>query len=125
MAAKPLTAVAIVQARMRSTRFPGKSLAEVDDWTVLGLLLARLTEARELDEVVVATTDRPTDDVLEVVGSGSLTVVDPSDMEFSNLFARSEGEPICLVNVHIHFLVDGWSFDLHTRKASHRHVLPG
>ena len=64
------------------------------------------------------------DDVLEVVGSGSVTVVDPADIEFSNLYARSEGEPICLVNVRVHFLVDGWSFDLNKREASHKHALP-
>ena len=64
------------------------------------------------------------DDVLEVVGSGSVTIVDPADIEYSNLYARSEGEPICLVNVRIHFLVDGWSFDLNTREASHHQVLP-
>ncbi len=58
------------------------------------------------------------DDVLEVVGSGSVTIVDPADIEFSNLYARSEGEPICLVNVRIHFLVEGWSFDLNTREAA-------
>lgn len=58
------------------------------------------------------------DDVLTVVGSGSVTLVDPADMEFSNLYSRDEGEPVCLVNVRLHFLVDGWSFDLNTRAAS-------
>ena len=65
------------------------------------------------------------DDRMEVVGSGSVTVVDPADMEYSNLYSRTEGEPICLVNVRIHFLVDGWSFDLNTREVSHEHILPG
>jgi cyanophycinase len=65
------------------------------------------------------------DDRLEVVGSGSVTIVDPSDIEFSNLYSRSEGDSICLVNVRIHFLVDGWSYDLNRREASHHHVLPG
>ncbi len=64
------------------------------------------------------------DDRLEVVGSGNITVVDPADIDYSNLYSRSEGEPICLVNVRIHFLVDGWSFDLNTREASHEHILP-
>jgi cyanophycinase len=64
------------------------------------------------------------DDRLEVVGSGSITVVDPADMEYSNLYARSEGQPVCVVNVRIHFLIDGWSFDLNTREASHEHILP-
>jgi cyanophycinase len=94
--------------------------------------LGRLTTALGLNPFAVGLgLDEDTaafigpDDVLEVVGSGSITIVDPSDMEFSNLYARSEGEPICLVNVRIHFLVDGWSYDLNTREASHKHRLPG
>lgn len=63
-------------------------------------------------------------DVLHVVGSGTVTLVDPADIAFSNLYSRSEGEPVCLVNVRLHFLVDGWSFDLKTREASHKHKLP-
>ena len=57
------------------------------------------------------------DDVLNVMGSGSVTLVDPADIEFSNLSSRADGEPVCLVNVRVHFLVDGWSFDLNTREA--------
>ncbi|MEE8147621.1 MAG: cyanophycinase [Longimicrobiales bacterium] len=65
------------------------------------------------------------DDVLNVVGSGSVTLVDPTDIEYSNLYSRADGEPVCLVNVRVHFLVDGWSFDLNTREASHKLVMPG
>ena len=64
------------------------------------------------------------DDVLSVVGSGSVTLVDPADIEYSNLPSRADGEPVCLVNVRVHFLVDGWSFDLNTRTASHQVVMP-
>jgi cyanophycinase len=64
------------------------------------------------------------DDVLEVVGSGTVTVVDPADIEYSNLYSRGEGEPICLVGARIHFLIDGWSYDLNTREASHTNILP-
>ena len=64
------------------------------------------------------------DDVLEVVGSGSVTVVDPSEIEYSNLYARSPGEPVCLVGARIHFLIDGWKFDLKTHEASHANQLP-
>jgi cyanophycinase len=64
------------------------------------------------------------DDVLKVVGSGSVTLVDPADIEFSNLPSRADGEPVCLVNVRVHFLVDGWSFDLAKREASHEQVMP-
>ncbi len=64
------------------------------------------------------------DNVLNIVGSGSVTLVDPADIQFSNLSSRSDGDPVCLVNVRVHFLVDGWSFDLNTREASHKHVMP-
>ena len=57
------------------------------------------------------------DDVLSVMGSGSVTLVDPAEIEYSNLSSRATGEPVCLVNVRVHFLVDGWSFDLNARKA--------
>ena len=56
-------------------------------------------------------------------GSGDVTLfsnfvlVDPADIEYSNLSSRAEGDPVCLVNVRVHFLVDGWSFDLNTREA--------
>jgi cyanophycinase len=63
-------------------------------------------------------------DVLHVVGSGSVTLVDPADIEYSNLYSRSDGEPVCLVNVRVHFLVEGWSFDLKTREASQKHKMP-
>jgi cyanophycinase len=64
------------------------------------------------------------DDLLNVVGSGSVTLVDPADIEYSNLSSRADGEPVCLVNVRVHFLVDGWSFDLTTREASPKPVVP-
>ena len=63
-------------------------------------------------------------DVLEVVGSGSVTLVDPAEIEYSNLSSRADGEPVCLVNVRVHFLVDGWSFDLNTREARKGHERP-
>jgi spore coat polysaccharide biosynthesis protein SpsF len=55
-------ALAVVQARMSSTRLPGKVLADVGSEPALALLLARLGRARTLDGIVVATSDRPDDD---------------------------------------------------------------
>jgi len=55
-------ALAVVQARMTSSRLPGKVLAELGGRTTLGLLLERLSRARELDGVVVATPDEASDD---------------------------------------------------------------
>ena len=56
--------VAIVQARTGSTRLPRKVLADLAGAPVLERVLTRLGRCRRLDEVVVATTDLPGDDVL-------------------------------------------------------------
>jgi spore coat polysaccharide biosynthesis protein SpsF len=56
--------VAIIQARMTSTRLPGKVLAEVAGKPMLYLVVSRAQHTRTLDLTVVATSDRPTDDVL-------------------------------------------------------------
>lgn len=49
--------VAIVQARMGSTRLPNKVLKPVGHRPMIALLLARLARAKELDQIVVATAD--------------------------------------------------------------------
>lgn len=56
------------------------------------------------------------DDVVEVKGSGVLTVVDPSEVEYSSLAEADPGDPICLVGVKLHFLTQGWEFDLGNRR---------
>ncbi len=57
-------AVAIVQARMGSTRLPGKVLKELAGEPVLARVVQRLSRATQIDEVVVATTQESQDDVL-------------------------------------------------------------
>jgi len=56
--------IAIVQARMGSRRLPGKVLLTIGGTPLLGLLLARLSLARELDGIVVATSQESADDCL-------------------------------------------------------------
>lgn len=53
--------VAIIQARMGSTRLPGKVLLDLAGQPVLAWVLARLKRARRLDAIWVATSDRPAD----------------------------------------------------------------
>ena len=53
--------VAIVQARMRSTRFPGKVMREIVGKPVLWHVINRLKKAKLIDKIIVATTDSESD----------------------------------------------------------------
>ncbi len=57
-----LKTVAIIQARMGSTRLPGKVLEQVAGKPLLAWQLAQLARAKSLDSVLVATTGSPKDD---------------------------------------------------------------
>jgi spore coat polysaccharide biosynthesis protein SpsF len=56
--------IAIIQARMGSTRLSGKVLGEIGGKTMLARVVCRTQRASSLDEVVVATTTNLTDDVI-------------------------------------------------------------
>ncbi len=59
--------IAIVQARMTSTRFPGKVLAPLAGGPMVLRQLERVARARSLDAVVGATSSDPSDDPLAAV----------------------------------------------------------
>lgn len=58
------------------------------------------------------------DETLEVVGTGAITVVDPSDLEFSSMAHVRKNDPICLIGLRLHVLDHGSTFNLHTREAA-------
>jgi spore coat polysaccharide biosynthesis protein SpsF len=62
-------ALAVVQARMSSTRLPGKVLADLDGEAALALLLRRLAAARSLERIVLATSAEPEDDPVARLGA--------------------------------------------------------
>ena len=59
--------VALVQARMGSTRLPGKVLRAIVGKPMIELLLARLSQSSELDEIVVAASEEVKNDKLQSV----------------------------------------------------------
>lgn len=63
--------VALVQARMGSTRFPGKVLADIEGKPMLEHIVTRLRRAATLDEIVVVTTEKAEDDPVTAVAEGA------------------------------------------------------
>lgn len=57
--------VAIIQARMGSTRLPGKILKELVGKPVLWHVVNRVKHANKVDKVIVATTAEKEDDIVE------------------------------------------------------------
>jgi spore coat polysaccharide biosynthesis protein SpsF len=54
--------IAIVQARMGSTRLPGKVLLDLAGQPMLVRDIERIRRAKKIDDIVIATTTNPTDD---------------------------------------------------------------
>jgi spore coat polysaccharide biosynthesis protein SpsF len=57
--------LAIIQARMSSSRLPGKALLEIAGKPLLQHMFDRVKNANSLDSIVLATTTDPSDNVLE------------------------------------------------------------
>lgn len=55
---------AIIQARMGSSRLPGKVLLPIANTTVIALMIERVKKAKKLDKIIVATTENSVDDTL-------------------------------------------------------------
>lgn len=58
------------------------------------------------------------DDVVEVVGTGGVTVVDPSDVGVSSIAEAKPGDPVSLTGVKMHLLSAGATYDLESREPS-------
>ena len=68
-----------------------------------------------LDEDTAAFI-RPGDD-LEVVGSGGITIIDPTKLSYSSMDRARRGDPVSLIDVKLHILIAGGRFEIGTRKA--------
>ena len=61
----------MIQARMTSSRLPGKVLMEIAGRPALALQLERLARSRELDQIVVATSVEASDDPVDELARGA------------------------------------------------------
>jgi spore coat polysaccharide biosynthesis protein SpsF (cytidylyltransferase family) len=59
--------VAIIQARMGSTRLPGKTLAIINGKPLLLHIIERVKRSEVLDDIIIATTRLSDDDVIEKI----------------------------------------------------------
>jgi cyanophycinase len=68
-----------------------------------------------LDEDTAAFI-RPGDD-LEVVGSGGITIIDPTDLSYSSMDKARRNDPVSLIGVKLHILISGGRFEIASRTA--------
>ncbi|MEE2886997.1 MAG: cyanophycinase [Planctomycetota bacterium] len=57
------------------------------------------------------------DDTIEIAGSGAITVVDPADVDYSSMDSANRADPVSIIGVRLHILVDGGRYNLRTREA--------
>ncbi|HJS47525.1 MAG TPA: cyanophycinase [Gemmatimonadales bacterium] len=86
----------------------------------LGRLLAALSYnpfgiGLGLDEDTAAVIG-PTN-LIEVVGSGAVTILDPGDLEYSSMADAERSDPVTMIGLRLHVLTSGATFDLERRKA--------
>ncbi len=69
-----------------------------------------------LDEDTAVVIDP--DDDMEVIGSGAVTIVDPTQVEYSSMDSAKQDDPVSLIGVRLHVLIEGGRFNCRTLKAS-------
>src|SRR5580704_13500386 len=85
---------AIIQARMSSTRLPGKVLLDLAGQPMLARVVERARRARTIDRVIVATTVEPEDEPIVRITS-DCPLIDPEviDRVVERLGAARSAEP--------------------------------
>ncbi len=57
------------------------------------------------------------DNVFEVVGSGAVTIVDPSQIDHSSMAEAGSGEALTIINLKMHILAAGARYDIPNLRA--------
>lgn len=55
--------------------------------------------------------------MIEVEGSGSITIIDPTGLQYSSMAEASTGDAVTMLGLKLHFLSAGSSYDISTREA--------
>lgn len=90
-----MTTIAVIQARLSSTRLPGKVLRDLGGRSVLSWVIRAAREAGNIDEVIVATSTDPSDDALEQAAGQQGVEVSrgPLDDVLTRFLNAIEGRP--------------------------------
>ena len=61
--------ILIIQARMQSTRFPNKAIADLCGAPLIERVFQRIKRVKGIDGIILATTKRKDDDILSKIGN--------------------------------------------------------
>jgi spore coat polysaccharide biosynthesis protein SpsF len=90
VAARSKRVVLIIQARMGSSRLPGKSMMDLAGAPLVGRILERVIRCNQLDEIVLAVPDTARDAILRKVGSSyGVTVFAGSESDVLDRYYRA------------------------------------
>ena len=93
---------AIIQARMGSTRLPGKVMADIAGEPMLQRVMQRVGHATKLDGIIVATSSNPEDDpVAELCGKLTINCVRGSESDVLDRYyqAAKQHQLNCIVRL--------------------------
>jgi cyanophycinase len=62
------------------------------------------------------------DGMLQVLGKGGVTILDPGEMTYTNQTTIEKTEPLCMGNLRLHVLSAGYQFDLRSRTLLTRNL---
>ncbi len=106
---------ALIQARMNSTRLPGKVMKKINSYPIIELIIERLKFSKKIDEIILATTKNEEDDFLsEHASSLGVKVFRGSEKNVLDRFykAAKKNNLDCIVRITADCpLVDPWLVD--------------
>ena len=78
---------AIIQARMGSSRFPRKMIARLGPYTLIEWVFIRVNKTKNIDKVLLATSDLPRDDELvKIANKYNINVYRGSELDVLKRF---------------------------------------